>query len=143
MELLINIVYTVCFSVTVTIAAFLIKSSHRKLFSFPGFVVLLLLSASLAIMYVNWRRYAQNEQPTSPDSEVYLLIGHDTIPWSDIDHISLRRSEFGNSYVAVYFRDDNPPKGYNIEHVKDKEAFIDSLKMNTAKKGCMFKVEDN
>lgn len=71
----------------------------------------------------------------------YLLIGHDIIPWSTIDHISVKRSEVGNLYVAFYFEDDIPPKGFDIEHIENKETFLKYLKENAAERGYGFEIE--
>ncbi len=62
----------------------------------------------------------------------YIAIGEDIIPWVYIDHITMRRSELGNRYIAFYFRDDTPPKGFDIERFTNKEEIIRKLKEKAA-----------
>jgi hypothetical protein len=140
-ELIGNIILTIFLSVCATIAAFLINSDPSILRTLLGIIVLFNFSAAFIILCVNWWVYAQEELPGQRSRKEYLLIGYDAIPWSNIDHISLRKSEVGNMYAAIYFKNDRPPKGFNIENIKDKETFIDYLKENASKKGYIFEIK--
>ena len=74
-------------------------------------------------------------------TEEYLMIRQEIIPWSNIDHITLKRSEFGNRYIVVYFKDDKPPNGYDIELFNNEaevNRFIKELEKNAAQKGFQF-----
>lgn len=142
-ELIGNIILTIFLSVCVTIAAFLINSDRSILRTLFGIIVLFNFSAAFIILCVNWWVYSQKEPPGQPSKKEYLLIGYDQIPWSNIDHISLRKSKIGNMYAAIYFKNDRPPKGFNIENIKDKESFINYLKDNASKKGYTFRIENN
>jgi hypothetical protein len=61
-------------------------------------------------------------------TEEYVIIQGTTIPWSTIDHITLKKSVLQNQYIAVYFKDDTLPKGFDIEFIDKKEEFIQYLK---------------
>lgn len=62
------------------------------------------------------------------------MIGADAIPWSTIDHVSVKRNELENLYPAGYFRDDTPSKKHSIKN-KDKEKLTNRLKGSAAEKG--------
>lgn len=142
-ELISNIVYTIFFSVGLTFACICIILKPSIVRTALGLSSLLALVAGFNILIFIWRAYLQKEPFGQPSSEEYLLIGDDAILWSDIDHISLRRSEVGNLYAAVYFKNDKPPKEFIIENTKDRETFISHLKENAPKKGYTFEIKDN
>ncbi len=74
-----------------------------------------------------------------PDqTEKHLIIGKDVILWSDIEHISLKKSEYGNPYLAVYFKDGRSPKSYDTACFTDVEGFLGTLREKALEKGISF-----
>ena len=71
----------------------------------------------------------------------HLVIDHEAIPWSNIDHIILKRSPLGNRYLAVYFKDNTPPKGFDIQYIDKKEELLRYLKDSAPEKGFTFTSE--
>lgn len=64
--------------------------------------------------------------------------------WSDIEHITLKRSQLGNRYLAIYFRDDRPPASCDIDFMteeKDFIEFINQLQEKAARKQFTFASE--
>jgi Zn-dependent protease len=45
----------------------------------------------------------------------------ESIPWSRINHIAVKRSTLGNRYMVMYFKDSSSPEGIDIEHLNKKE----------------------
>ena len=68
-----------------------------------------------------------------PNHEKYLLIRKDKIPWSTIDTISLFRSALKNRVLALYFTDESPPKSYNFDGLRKKDALLQSMKEHALK----------
>lgn len=84
------------------------------------FLPILLVLAFFALFRFFSRRVKYTEE--------YVIIQGTTIPWSTIDHITLKKSVLQNQYIAVYFKDDTLPKGFDIEFIDKKEEFIQYLK---------------
>lgn len=74
-------------------------------------------------------------------TEDHLIIRDEAIPWSNIDHITIRESEYGNRFMAVYFRDDTPPKGFDIDLINNKGELIRIIQENAEEKGYTFTSE--
>jgi Zn-dependent protease len=78
----------------------------------------------------------------SAQTKDHLIIDDKAIPWSSIDHIAVKKSAFGNRYLAVYFRDDTPPEGFDVRSIDKREAFLRHLRDNAAEKGFAFTVDE-
>lgn len=69
-------------------------------------------------------------------TEERLIFGDASYLWSDIKHITLKRSQLGNRYLVIYFRDDRPPASCNIDLLteeKDVTEFINQLQEKAAR----------
>lgn len=71
-------------------------------------------------------------------TEKTLEIDNEKFSWENIDHIALKESEFGNQYVAFYFKDSTPPASFDMEWFKDKEDFVELLAERAAQNGFGF-----
>ena len=71
-------------------------------------------------------------------TEKTLEIDDEKFSWENIDHITLKESEFGNQYVAFYFKDSTPPASFDMEWFKDKEDFVELLAERAAQNGFGF-----
>jgi hypothetical protein len=143
-ELISNIAFTMLYSSAVTVYIYTFALQPSMIRTFVGIAILISLIISAGTLYRFWWIYVQDKPLFElPSSEEYLLIGRDQIPWPNIGHISLKRSEAGNVYAAVYFKNDRPPKGFNIENIKDKEAFISHLEENASEKGFTLEIKNN
>ena len=77
-------------------------------------------------------------------TEERLILDYGSFLWSDIEHITLKRSELGNRYLAIYFRDDTPPASCDIDmstREEDVIEFINQLQEKAARKGFTFTSE--
>ncbi len=72
----------------------------------------------------------------------HLILRNKKIPWSNIDHIRLKRSELGNRFIVIHFRDDIPPDGFDIEWYPNKEELVGFLKSTATEKGFTFTVQE-
>lgn len=68
----------------------------------------------------------------------HLIIGRDAILWSDIEHIGVKKSEWGNPYLVLSFKDKRSPKSYDIEYFTHAGDFVSILKERAAEKGITF-----
>lgn len=94
------------------------------------FLVILAVLSFFAVIRFFSNRAEQTEE--------HLILDRDVIPWQNIDRITLKKSAVGNQYIAVYFKDDTPPKGFDIEFINKKEAFIKYLTDHAEEKGFTF-----
>lgn len=74
-------------------------------------------------------------------TEEHLIVGDEVIPWSNIDHISVKQSALGNSYLAFYFRDDTPPRSFDMAYLANVEELFNCLRYNAAEKGFTLTIE--
>ncbi|MBU7045695.1 MAG: site-2 protease family protein [Theionarchaea archaeon] len=56
-----------------------------------------------------------------------LVIGRTSIPWSNIKHIALKKSEYGNLYLLIHFRDGTSPKSFDTDYLKNRKEFFHCL----------------
>ena len=63
------------------------------------------------------------------------------IPWSNIDHVILRRNKLGIRNLHIYFQDDTLPKSFDVERF-DKSKLVSDLKDMAVRKGFTFTIED-
>ena len=110
----------------------LMKSSLTPKLYFP-FESSFLLYFSLILLIGIFSRIRPTEE--------HLMIDYDTIPWSNVDHIILKESQLGNWYLAVYFKDDTPPNGFEVGFLTDKKELIRCLRYAAEKKGFTFTSE--
>ena len=76
-------------------------------------------------------------------TEEHLFMGHDAkIPWSHIEHITVKRSELENLYLTIYFRDSTPPAGFDLESFSNADVLVQYLRDNAAVKGFTFTTEE-
>ena len=87
------------------------------------------------MLFAKYWRYVHKESSEILDSEEYFRIGLDTIPWSDVRKMSVRRSELGNLYVVIYLENHEPPRSFDIGYFKDRETFLNRLKEKAVEKG--------
>ncbi|MBU7009279.1 MAG: hypothetical protein HXS46_01210 [Theionarchaea archaeon] len=69
-------------------------------------------------------------------TEERLIFDDVSYLWSNIEHITLKRSQLGNRYLAIYFRDDRPPASCDIDLMteeKDVTEFINQLQEKAAR----------
>ncbi|MBU7027739.1 MAG: hypothetical protein HXS48_12455 [Theionarchaea archaeon] len=97
------------------------------------FLAILAILAFFAVI----RHFSRHAEHTKE----HLVIDHEAIPWSNIDHITLKRSPLGNRYLAVYFKDNTPPKGFDIQYIDKKEELLRYLKDSAPEKGFTFTSE--
>lgn len=71
-----------------------------------------------------------------------FIIGRDAIPWSRIDHVAIKRSEMGNTYLVLYFRDQTLPKSYDTIFLESQENPVHSLRDKAEEKGFTFTIEE-
>lgn len=94
-----------------------------------------LLLACFVLIFLGGEKLLSKE----PDqTEKHLIIGKDVIPWSDIEHISLKKSEYGNPYLAIYFKDERSPKSYDTACFTNVEGFLSTLREKALEKGISF-----
>ena len=111
----------------------LMSKSTYKLLS----IVLLVFWALFTILSV-----AAYFSQKPKQSEEHLIIGYEAFPWSNIEGIALKRSEYGNIYLAIYFRDGTPPNGFDTELLSNREELIYLLRNRALEKGFTFEVEE-
>jgi hypothetical protein len=102
------------------------------------FLVALVVLVVLSIK--NWG-YVHKEPFETFSNEEYFGIGLDTIPWSNIRKVSVRKSELGNLYVVVYLKNGESPRSFNIGYFKDRKTFLSHLKEKAAEKGYEYEEE--
>lgn len=68
-----------------------------------------------------------------------LVIGRTSIPWSNIKHITLKKSEYENLYVLIHFRDGTSPKSFDTDYLKNRKEFFHGLQ---DEKGFIFTVDE-
>ena len=102
------------------------ESSSESLLSTFGILLLLaiLFILFMAIPTLHRRYFPKGIKHTREN----LVIGRDVIPWSDIEKVSLKKSEWGNPYLVFHFRDKRSPKSYNMQSFANMEEFINRLK---------------
>jgi magnesium-transporting ATPase (P-type) len=100
---------------------------------FFSVLFLVVLVAFVVLSIRHWRDMHKEPFETFSDEE-YFRIGLDTIPWSNIRKMSVRKSEFGNPYVVVFLKNGEPPRSFDIGYFKDKETFLNHLKEKAAEK---------
>jgi hypothetical protein len=111
-------------------------------FCAPFFPLLFLVAlVVLVVLSIKHWRYVHKEPFETFSNEEYFGIGLDTIPWSNIRKISVRKSELGNPYVIVYLKNGEPPRSLHIGYFRDKETFLGHLKEKAVEKGYEYEVE--
>jgi uncharacterized membrane protein YtjA (UPF0391 family) len=96
---------------------------------------------TLVVLSIKHWRYVHEEPFETFSDEEHFGIGLDTIPWSNIREISVRKSELGNLYVVVYLKNDDLPRSFNIGYFKDRKTFLSHLKEKAAERGYEYEVE--
>jgi hypothetical protein len=105
-------------------------------FCAPFFSLLFLAALMVfAVLSIRHWRYVHKEPFETFSNEEYFGVGLETIPWSNIRKMSVRKSELGNPYVVVYLKSDEPPRSFDIGYFKDKETFLNHLKEKAVEKG--------
>jgi hypothetical protein len=111
-------------------------------FCAPFFSILFLVALVIfVVLSIKHWRYVHKEPFETFSSEEYFEIGLDTIPWSNIRKMSVRKSELGNPYVVVYLKNGEPPRSFDIGYFRDKETFLSHLKEKAAEKGYKYEEE--
>lgn len=115
------------------------ESSSESLFSILGIPILvaLLILLLMAIPILHRRYFPKGIKHTREN----LIIGKDVIPWSDIEKVSLKKSEWGNPYLVFYFRDKKSPKSYDMQSFANMEEFVNRLKDSAYEKRFTFEAE--
>jgi Zn-dependent protease len=52
-----------------------------------------------------------------------------TCEWNDIEKIIIKKSEIGNPYLILYFKDNSPPRGFDITYVDTTNLLHDLSKI--------------
>ena len=96
-----------------------------------------ILLSMVPACFAVYRHFSKSTEQTLEN----FIINDEAFLWSNIDCVALKQSELGNRYLAIYFRDDTPPKGFILKYFRNREEFLRDLKDNGAKKRFEF-VED-
>lgn len=105
-------------------------------FCAPLFSLFFLMAVVIfAVLSMKHWEYVHKEPFETFSNEEYFGIGLDSVPWSNIRKMSVRKSELGNPYVVVYLKNGEPPRSFNMGYFKDKETFLRHLKEKAAEKG--------
>jgi Zn-dependent protease len=112
------------------------SSSGNSALVFLGTLTIILLIFDLIGFMLYFSRKAKQTK------EHLILDDYKKIPWANIDSITLKRSELNNRYIAIYFKDDTPPQGYNIENYLNKKELVNYLVNIASEKGFTFHMEE-
>ena len=75
-------------------------------------------------------------------STEHLMLGRDAIPWSRIDGIALKRSEMGNTYLVIRYKDGTLPKSYDTFFFEGQRNSVSLLREKARQEGILFTVEE-
>jgi Zn-dependent protease len=111
------------------------SSSDTGLMVIGTLAIIVLIFDLIGFMLYFSRKAKQTE-------EHLILDGYKKIPWASIDFITLKRSELNNRYIAIHFKDDTPPQGFNIENYPNKKELVNYLIHIASEKGFTFHMEE-
>ena len=105
--------------------------------SFIWFYLPVLILFSL--LFIGTEIYKSRKSKITGDA---FISQKNTHTWNTIEKVTLKKSEIGNPYLTLYFKDNSPPRGFDIEYM-DKTNLVDSLQKIALQSGFALEIDEH
>lgn len=110
-----------------------------KLFSDIPFIWLYLPILLFFLLFIGIEIYKHRKSEITGDA---FINQKDIFAWNTIKKVTIKKSEIGNPYLTLFFKDNSPPRGFDIEFM-DRINLVDNLGEIALQSGFTLEIDEH